>query len=275
MLARTFALVALTLAAPAFADDPPAPSAPSAMPALEAPPPVVVAPEMVIDAPPPLRTGPPPAVVRTGLVERPVPEVEAPRAAATPERVSIEVFARRQHVGDGNFALFSDNAALGLGGIAVRAPVYSEGPWTLSAQASIEGHEALVGAARGAKLSVDLSRAVGRAELAYAIYPQLSALGAAGFGGEVADFRYVGSNAEEGHLKTWSSFGELAAGLDAHVRLGSVLVGARLEGGFVAAAAHDLKATLPDVGDVVRQPIDFGTLSFNGAFSRFALHLGF
>jgi hypothetical protein len=29
------------------------------------------------------------------------------------------------------------------------------------------------------------------------------------------------------------------------------------------------------VGDVAREPIDFGTLKMSGAFSRFALRLGF
>ena len=270
MLARAFLLTSLTVALPALADEVPVAAAPQASES----PPVVVAPELVIDAPPPLRTGPPPAAVHTVLAAPSGGELVAPGAPQS-ERFTVEVFGRRQFVSDANFALFSDKDSQGFAGLALRAPVYHAGPWAFSAEVSTEGRESLGGDARGGRVWLDVGRSMVRGEAAYAVFPILSAFAATGVGGESADFRYVNATLEEASSKTWSLAGDASLGLDVHTHLGPVIVGARVEGGYFAARAHALSVTLADVGDVVREPIDFGTLKMSGAFSRFALRLGF
>jgi len=270
MLARAVILSSLTLALPVFADEAhPADASPTS----DAPP-VVVAPELVIDAPPPLRTGPPPAVVHSVIAAPAAGELVVPGAPPM-ERLTVEVFGRRQFVNDANFALFSDKDSQGFAGLALRAPVYHAGPWAFSAEISTEGRESLGGDARGGRVWLDVGRSMVRGEAAYGLLPVLSAFAATGVGGESADFRYVNAMLEQASSKTWSLAGDASLGLDVHTHLGPVIVGARLEGGYFAARAHALSVTLADVGDVAREPIDFGTLKMSGAFSRFALRLGF
>ena len=193
-----------------------------------------------------------------------------------PERFSIDLSSRRLVVHDDAIGLVSGDRAIGLGGFAGRASVYRDGPWTVSAGAAIEGRAAMSGKARGAAVSVALDRPTLRGEVAYAITRNLDAVGAIGLGAEKLAFRYATTSPEESaSADSWKATADLAVGVDAHVRLGPVLVGVRLEGGYLASGAHDLRVTLPEVGDVTRRPIDLGSLETSGAFTRFALRIGY
>jgi hypothetical protein len=142
--------------------------------------------------------------------------------------------------------------------------------------AAIEGRAAMSGKARGASVSVAIERPTLRGEVAYALTRNVDAVGAVGLGAEKLAFRYATTSPEESaSTDSWRATADLAVGVDAHVRLGPVLLGARLEGGYLASGAHDLRVTLPEVGDVARQPIDLGPLATGGPFTRFALRIGY
>jgi hypothetical protein len=241
------------------------------------------------DATPAAPAAPPPPVASPARSPRVAPASTAERSAApatsasagapeelVPERFSIDLSSRRLVVRDDAIGLFSGDRAIGLGGLAGRFSAYHDGPWTVSVGAAIEGRAAMSGKARGASVSVAIDRPTLRGEVAYALTRNVDAVGAVGLGAEKLAFRYATTSPEESaSTDSWKATADLAVGVDAHVRLGPVLLGARLEGGYLASGAHDLRVTLPEVGDVARQPIDLGPLATGGPFTRFALRIGY
>lgn len=272
MNTRASFLLVSALAIPATASEPAAPadtgdakvdaSAPSALPAPLSPP---------IDPPSSPEAAPTRAAV-AGAAEHEV--VEAREVA--PERFSVDLFSRHLIVRDDAFGLVSRERALGLGGLAVGATVFRDGPWSLRAGAAIEGRDALNGTARGVSVSVALNRPTARGEAAYALNRIFDAVAGVGVGAEKLEFRYAATGSDgAASTESWKPTADLAAGVDAHVRLGPVLVGARVEGGYLVSGSHALRVTLADVGDVTRQSIDLGTLSTGGPFTRFALRVAY
>lgn len=277
MKPQLISLALFAVAAPAWADEGPAtPAATPAATPVETP---AVTPA-VTPAATPVET---PAVTPAATPAAPLaatpavtPEVRAAAPPAVPgsERVSLEFSSRSQFVRDANFGLVSATNNLPMGGLTLRARVYHDGPWTASLSLGAEGSDKPHGLARAAKLDIDVTRVVVRGEAGYDFSKYISAVAAIGAGGEVMAFEYDNGK-ERGSSKSWKALGEAALGADAHVRLGPVLIGARFEGGYAAAGKHSLSVTLPDVGDVVRQPMDFGNLGLSGPFTRFALRIGF
>ena len=258
---QLISLALFAVAAPAWADE--GPATPAATPAATP----VETPAVTPAATPAAPLAATPAVT---------PEVRAAAPPAVPgsERVSLEFSSRSQFVRDANFGLVSATNNLPMGGLTLRARVYHDGPWTASLSLGAEGSDKPHGLARAAKLDIDVTRVVVRGEAGYDFSKYISAVAAIGAGGEVMAFEYDNGK-ERGSSKSWKALGEAALGADAHVRLGPVLIGARFEGGYAAAGKHSLSVTLPDVGDVVRQPMDFGNLGLSGPFTRFALRIGF
>jgi hypothetical protein len=215
-------------------------------------------------------TAPAPEVVKAA------PEAAGPSDAPAVERFAVELSSRGVRPSDDGFGLFSDRRHLGLGGLGVRVPVSRDGVWTFSVGALIEGRKAMERDARGASVSLALNRPTLRGEAAYALHANLDLVGALGVGAERATFVYAATSPAEGATSEgWASTADVAVGVDGHVRLGPMLTALRLEGGYLASAPHALTVRLPDVGDVVRRPIDFGSVSTGGPFLRFALRVGY
>jgi hypothetical protein len=220
--------------------------------------------------------------VAVAAVPEPSPASESARASeegaegASNERFSFAFSSRDVAPRDAAFGLFSDVRSLGLGGFGGRVTVFREGPWTASAGAMIEGRGETKGAARGAKVAMELDRPTARGELAYALAGFVDLVGGVGLGAEKGRFLYErATEGESASAASWVATADAALGADLHTRFGAMLLGLRLEGGYLASGAHGLRFTLPEVGDVVRQPIDLGTLRTSGPFTRFALQVGY
>ena len=281
MKPQLISLALFAVAAPVWADEGPAtPAATPAATPVETPAvtPAVTPAATPVETPAVPPAQPPAVVPAVTPVETPAqtPAVlpAAPPALPESERVSLEFSSRSQFVRDANFGLVSATNNLPMGGLTLRARVYHDGPWTASLSLGAEGSDKPHGLARAAKLDIDVTRVVVRGEAGYDFSKYISAVAAIGAGGEVMAFEYDNGK-ERGSSKSWKALGEAALGADAHVRLGPVLIGARFEGGYAAAGKHSLSVTLPDVGDVVRQPMDFGNLGLSGPFTRFAVRIGF
>ncbi len=203
------------------------------------------------------------------------PGASAPAATVPrPETLTLELGSRTLFVRDDAYGVFSSRRALGVGGFALRAPVYRDDAWTYAAGLSLEGQDDVRGSVRSVPVAIDVFRAVARGEVSFAATRYLTAYGSVGVGAESIEFRY-GSASEAAWSKTWSPTGELGLGLGAHAQVGWARIGLRLDGGYALAKSHALRVTQPEVGDVVRQPVDLGTLSTSAPFARVALQLGF
>jgi hypothetical protein len=272
------AVTPVPASAPAAANAPPAASSAPASEAAEGPSDDAAP----IPAPAPVPVFAPTSAARVTTAAQATRSSVAESAAAAkvedlaPERFSFDLASRALFVRDAALGVFSSERKVGLGGLAVRATVYRDGPWAIAVGAAIEGRDAIGGKARGADVSAELHRPTLRAELAYELSPIFDAVGAIGVGGEKLVFRYAdAATSEAASADSWKASADVGLGVDAHTRLGPVLVGVRLEGGYLVSGAHGLRVTLPEVGDVARQPIDLGSLATSGAFTRFALRIGY
>lgn len=260
-----FLLLALAWSAAAHAAEPGAapgdanaPEAPAQVPAAEAP----------------AKPAPPPVAVATVPAAAPSPSPKAEAPVARAETVTVEFGSRTLYVRDDAYGIFSNRRALEIGGLALRVPVYRDDAWTYAAGVSFDGKDGVGGTARSVPVAFDLLRVVARGEVSYDFLRYGTAYGGVGLGAESLDFRYGGAT-ESAWAKTWSPTGELSLGVGAHGNIGWLRLGARLDGGYAVAKSHALRVALPEVGDVVRQPVDLGTLSTSAPFVRFALHVGF
>ncbi len=223
----------------------------------------------------PERVAPSAAVVPAGA-PNPSASAEVAPAPATPRRetLTLELGTRTLFVQDDAYGIFSKRRSLPVGGFALRAPLFRDDAWTYAAGLSLEGKDGVQGDVRSLPASFDLFRVVARGEVSYAAYRYLTAYGSIGVGAESLEFRY-GDAAQNATSKSWSPAGEVGVGVGTHAQLGWARLGLRVDGGYTAAKSHALRVTLPEVGDVVRQPIDLGTLGTSAPFVRVAIQLGF
>jgi hypothetical protein len=266
MNARFALVAALAWTAPAFAEEP---EGTDAVPASSEP--TIAAPVAPAPTPTAIATSPRAEATPVTPVTPPAPATPpVPRA----EVLTLELGSRTLFVRDDAYGMFSKRRALDVGGFTLTAPVYRDGPWGYAAGASFEGQDDVRGTARSTPTGFDIFRVVARGEVSYAAYRYMTVYGSVGLGGESLEFRY-GSTGDAGSQKTWSPTGEVGLGVAAQAQLGWARVGLRFDGGYAMAKAHALRVTLPEVGDVVRQPVDLGTLTTSAPFARVALQFGF
>ena len=194
--------------------------------------------------------------------------------AVRTERISLELFTRAVYARDDGFGVFTTSKSISHGGLALRVPVFRAHPWSVSVGASVEGRDGLEARVRDATARVEFTRPLARGEVAYAFTSNLDGVASVGLGAERMEFSYD-TGLERAGGDSWRAAADASLGGDAHWRLGPLTFGIRFEGGVLAARGHVVRAPRPEVGVVVRQPVDLGTLASSGNFLRFGLRVGY